>query len=76
MVNSLSESRVSVNSPAVVSASVLFSVIGGGAFLILPLVIGAAAVDFGLSDSQLGYLAASVMISLLFFIPACRNQVR
>jgi predicted MFS family arabinose efflux permease len=52
---------LSVKSRATVSAAILYCVVGASAFLILPLLIGAAAKDFALNEVQLGYLASAAM---------------
>lgn len=52
---------MTVNSRATVSAAILLCVVGAGAFLIMPLLVGAAAIDFQLNERQLGYLAALAM---------------
>ena len=52
---------MSVNSRATVGAAILYCVVGASAFLILPLLISAAAEDFSLNETQLGYLAAAAM---------------
>jgi predicted MFS family arabinose efflux permease len=52
---------LSVNSRATVGAAILYCVVGASAFLILPLLISAAAEDFSLNETQLGYLAAAAM---------------
>ena len=53
---------MTVNSTQTVIASILYCVVGGAAFLIMPVFIGAAAVQFALNESQVGYLASAVMI--------------
>ncbi len=50
-----------VNSPAVIVAAILFTVVGASAFLILPILIGAAAEDFQLNEGQLGFLSGASM---------------
>jgi predicted MFS family arabinose efflux permease len=55
------ESNLSVNSRATVSTAILFCVVGAAAFLIMPLLIGAATEEFQLAESQQGFLAALVM---------------
>ena len=50
-----------VNSPSVIIAAILFTVVGASAFLILPILIGAAAEDFQLNESQLGFLSGASM---------------
>ncbi|MFT7459720.1 MAG: putative MFS family arabinose efflux permease [Planctomycetota bacterium] len=55
------DSNLSLNSRATVSTAILFCVVGAAAFLIMPLLIGVAAEDFQLSESQLGFLAALLM---------------
>ena len=50
-----------VNSPAVIIAAILFTVVGASAFLILPILIGAAAEDFQLNEGQLGFLSGASM---------------
>ncbi len=50
-----------INSPATIIAAILFTVVGASVFLILPILIGAAAEDFLLNESQLGFLSGSSM---------------
>ena len=50
-----------VNSPVVIIVAILFTVVGASAFLILPILIGAAAEDFQLNESQLGFLSGASM---------------
>ena len=59
--NNIKESGLTINSRATVSTTIFYCVVGAGAFLIMPLLVGAAADDFQLSESQLGYLAALAM---------------
>ncbi|WP_347136786.1 MFS transporter [Parahaliea mediterranea] len=46
---------------AATAAAVLLSFIATGGFLILPLLVGAAATDFQLTEAQVGILATAVM---------------
>ena len=51
----------SVNSTSTAVAAVWFTVAGASAFLILPLLVGAAAMDFQLDESELGFLSGITM---------------
>ena len=48
---------ISLDSRSTVIAAVWFTVVGASAFLILPLLVGAAAMDFQLDESELGFLS-------------------
>lgn len=53
--------NLTVNSPLCTGLAVIYSVVGAAAFLVMPLLVGAAAEEFQLNESQLGYLAATAM---------------
>jgi predicted MFS family arabinose efflux permease len=50
-----------VDRGSAVAAAVCISFVAVGAFLVLPLFVGAAADEFGLNESQLGFLASGIM---------------
>ncbi len=54
-------SAQTVDQPSAIVAAVGISFIAVGGFLILPLLVGAAADDMGLSAGQVGFLASGVM---------------
>jgi len=61
--------------PRAVIAAVALSVIGAAGFLIMPVVLGAAVTEFGLSEREVGLLAALLMtgsalsaVSALFWV--------
>ncbi len=74
--------KMTVNSRASISAAILFCVVGAAAFLIMPLLIGAAIgpVIAGALVTTDNFFAAnvlvavSVVISFFLFIPACRGK--
>lgn len=51
-----------VDQPSAIVAAVCISVIAVAAFLVLPVFVGAAATDLGLSERQLGFLASGIMM--------------
>ena len=54
-------SETGVDSRRSVVAAIILSVVGVSAFLILPVLVGAAAIDLVLSERQMGLLAAGLM---------------
>jgi len=61
-------SKTGVNSGRSVIAAIILSVVGVSAFLILPVLVGAAAIDLALSEKQMGLLV------LLPPLPRCFSQ--
>lgn len=53
--------KTTVNDSAAVFAAICISFIALGGFLILPLFVGAAAEDMGMTEQQIGFFASSVM---------------
>jgi predicted MFS family arabinose efflux permease len=55
------ESARAVDRASAVAAAVCISFVAVGAFLVLPVFVGAAATEFELSESQVGFLASGIM---------------
>lgn len=73
--------RSGVDAPASIAASIYIGIVGSAVFIVLPILLGTLAAQAGLSDRQIGQLAAAQMLGMfaaslaaVALIPRCGWQ--